>query len=143
MPRASRIPVNENLRLELQDNFAFLISSLSSSRDIQQFFETFLTNEEKTMLTKRLMLHLLLENKYSPPEISLLIGLTRGTVHIHRRLWLTGGARYRTIIAEIAKRKKTKLFWKKVESTLRPVGYFLRAKSNMKARSKLLSGDYD
>ena len=61
MPRASKRSVDKNLRIELQDNFAYLISSLHKSSDIQQFFETFLTDEEKTMLTKRLMLHLMLE----------------------------------------------------------------------------------
>lgn len=135
--------MNENIQIELKDNFAFLISSLSSPRDIQQFFETFLTDEEKTMLTKRLMLHLMLENGYSIVDIAVVLGLSRETVRVHHALWRNGGEVYKSIIARIAKRQKTKEFWESVEKALRPLEYMLQAKSNMRSRAKLLRGDFD
>jgi uncharacterized protein YerC len=143
MPRASTRPVNENIKGELQDNFALLISSLTSPRDIQQFFETFLTSEEKTMLTKRLMLHLMLENRYTALEIAAVLGLSRDTVRIHKLVWISGGDVYKSIIAKLASKRKTSQFWKSVETILRPLEYALQAKSNMKARAKLLSGEYE
>jgi uncharacterized protein YerC len=143
MPRASRRPVNETLRIELQDNFALLISSLSSSHDIRHFFEAFLSDEEKIMLTKRLMLHLMLERGYSASEISAVLGISGETVRTHRLVRGKGDAVYREIITKLAAKKKTNDFWKSVESALKPLGYALQAKSSMKARAKLLSGEYD
>lgn len=143
MPRASRKEVNRSLQIEMQDNFALLISSLSSSRDIQQFFQTFLTDEEKTMLTKRLMLHLMLENYYDPAEISTVLGFSRETVYKHKIIWITGGDVYKTVIKKIAGKTKTKDFWKKVEKFLRPLELALISKSNMRARAKFMSGDYE
>ncbi len=132
-----------DIKGELQDNFAFLISSLSSSTDIEQFFETFLTDEEKTMLTKRLMLYLMFENKYTSAEIARVLGFSRETVRTHRYVWGKSNKKYRQIIASVSKRRKTKIFWSKVERALKPLELALQAKSNMKARAKLLSGDYE
>lgn len=143
MPRASKRPVNEQTSSELQDNFALLISSLTSSRDIRQFFETFLTEEEKIMLTKRLMLHLMLENKYTGTEIAAVLRLSRDTVRIHKLVWDSGGEVYKAIIAKLATKRRTNEFWKNVGKLLRPIEYSLQAKSNMRARAKLISRDYD
>ena len=141
MPRASKRPVNKNIQEELQDNFSFLISSLTSSSDIQHFFETFLTEEEKTMLTKRLMLHLMIENGYDPMEMTSVLGISLETVRKHKMVSKLGDKTYKDIIAKITNRNKTKAFWKKVEKALRPLELALDAKTNMKARAKLLSGD--
>jgi len=142
MPRASRRPVNKSVEEELQDNFSFLISSLTSAKDIQHFFETFLTPEEKVMLTKRLMLHLMVENRYSIDEISSVLSVSKETVYKHRNILLWAGKEYKEIIVKITTRRKVKVFWKKVEELLRPLELALDAKTNMKARAKLLSGDY-
>ena len=53
MPRVSRKNVSKSIHGELDENFAFLISSLSQATEIKQFFQDFLTDEEKTMLTDR------------------------------------------------------------------------------------------
>ena len=142
MPRASRKPVNKEIRKELSDNFAFLISSLSSASDINNFFETFLSDEEKTMLTKRLMIHLMLENHYEALQIAAVLGVSKETIRTHKIIWMIGGGVYKRVITKIAKREKTKQFWKKVETALQPLDLMLKAKTNMKARAKLLSGDY-
>src|SRR5258706_1671008 len=143
MPRASKRPVNVSLQIESQDNFALLISSLSSSRDIHHFFQTFLTDEEKTMLTKRLMLHLMLENGYDLSEITCMLGLSKDTIYRHKTVWSIGDETYKAIISKLAKRGKTKEFWNKIEKALRPVELALAAKTNIKARAKLFSGNYD
>lgn len=142
MPRASKRPVNKNVLAELQDNFAFLISSLSSSKDIEHFFETFLTEEEKIMLTKRLMLHLMLGNGYEITEISTVLGLSKETVYKHKSISQSGDDTYKVIISKIASRRKTKEFWQQVEKLLRPIVLALDSKTNMKSRAKFLSGDY-
>ena len=47
------------------------------------------------------------------------------------------------IIRKIAKREKTKQFWKSVKKILQPLNLALQAKTNMKARAKLMTGDTD
>jgi uncharacterized protein YerC len=142
MPRVSKWPVEENIQGELSDNFVYLVSSLHSSKDIEQFLNAFLTEEEKMMMAKRLMLHLMLENKYDASQIAAILNVSRETIRNHKIVWLTGGKTYKSIIAKLAKREKTKQLWRKVERILKPLDLMLHSRSNMKARAKLLSGDY-
>lgn len=143
MPRASRRTIRKEIDLELKDNFAFLISSLSSRNDIEQFFQDFLTREENTMLTKRLMLHLMLENGYRTSDIQAFLSISKETVRVHKNVWEKGGATYRKVIEKIAKQEKTKQFFKKLENLFKPIDLAMRSRSDMKARAKFGSGDWD
>lgn len=127
---------------DVESNFAFLISSLRSSSDISLFFEDFLSDEEKTMLTKRLMLHMMLENGYQMSEIKSVLLMSFDTIRIHNHVWKKGGKTYRTILQKIAKREKAKEFWEKVEKVLKPFELAMTAKTNMGSRAKLLNRDY-
>lgn len=142
MPRASKRFLNKNVHRELQDHFAYLISSLQKSEDIERFFDEFLTREEKLMLSKRLMLHMMLENDYSISHIERVLKMSRETIRYHKHIWEKGGSIYRNIISKIVKRQKTKEFWKKVEEALKPVDLLMKSKTNMKARAKFASGDW-
>ena len=143
MPRASRRTIRREVDLELKDNFASLISSLSSRNDIEQFFQDFLTREENTMLTKRLMLHLMLENGYRTSDVQVFLSISKETVRVHRNIWSRGGATYRKVIFKIAKEEKTKQIFKKLEELFRPIDLALRSRNDMKARAKLASGNLD
>lgn len=143
MPRVSKKYLSKKVHEDLKENFSFLISSLHSTLDIEQFFEDFLSDEEKTMLNKRLMLYLMLENNYKSSEIKAVLGMSRETIRVHQNIWKKGGTGYKNVIKKIAKREQTKLFWEKVEKILKPLELTVTAKTNMKSRAKLLSGDYD
>src|SRR3989304_3224157 len=106
MPRASRKPVRKNVDDEIRENFSSLISSLSSSSDIQKFFIDFLTREEQIMLSKRLMLHLMLERGYKNNQIQGVLGISKDTVRTHRAIWERGGTVYKEILRKIANRAK-------------------------------------
>ncbi|HVF69900.1 MAG TPA: Trp family transcriptional regulator [Xanthomonadales bacterium] len=142
MPRASKRILNKNIYEELEDHFSFLISSLHSSQDIERFFSDFLTSEEKSMLTKRLMLHLMLENGYTVSHIKAVLNMSRETIRVHQHVWGKGGNTYKVMLQKIAHREKTKEFWKKVEQILRPFDLALQSKTNMKARAKIAGKDY-
>lgn len=143
MPRVSRRPVSKNVHLEMQDNFDFLISSLNEHLDIQMFTENFFTKEEKVMLIKRLMLHMMFENGYKTTEIAAVLSVSRETIRTHKLLWSTSSNSYRSLIHTLARRDKTKQFWKRVERILKPLDLAFRAKNDMKARHKLMTGDFD
>lgn len=137
MPRASLKRINKDVDLELKDNFAFLISSLSQANEIEQFFRDFLTKEEKIMLSKRLMLHLMLENEYASSQIQSVLGVSDETVRTHKNIWERGGEIYKKIIAKLARREKTKQFFRQAEKILQKVDTLMRSKTDMKARAKL------
>ncbi|PIR79922.1 MAG: hypothetical protein COU25_02915 [Candidatus Levybacteria bacterium CG10_big_fil_rev_8_21_14_0_10_35_13] len=143
MPRASKRTFNKEIATELKANFASLISSLQYLTDIEQFFNDFLTKEEKLMLSKRLMLHLLLESKYKDFEIQSILGISRETVRIHKQNWEKGGPIYKKIINKISRGRKIKLFFKALDKKLKPLELALISKTDMKARAKFLSGDYN
>lgn len=142
MPRVSRVPINKTLGRELDDHFASLISSFYDSKEIEHFFQEFLTREERLMLLKRLMLHLMLENGYKISDIRSMLGMSRETIRVHRSLWIKGGSVYKNIIGKLARKEKTKRFWQKVEKTLRPIDLALRSKRDMRARAKFASGEW-
>lgn len=143
MPRASKRKLNKEINLELTENFSYLISSLQNQKEIEQFFKDFLTKEENLMLAKRLMLHLLLDNKYKSLEIQSILGISKETIRVHKANWEKGGETYKKIINKIVNRRKVKFFLQAIEKKLRPLELALQSKTNMKARAKFLSGDYD
>lgn len=147
MPRASRIPVNKNVEGEIKDNFSTLISSLSNSSEISEFFNDFLTREEQIMLSKRLMLHLMLERGYKGSHIQSVLNINKDTIRIHSAVWQRGGNVYRQVLSKIAKKAEVKEIWKKIdealESILKPAGLFIKSRNDMKARAKFASGDWE
>jgi uncharacterized protein YerC len=142
MSRVSKRIINKDINVELGENFSFLISSLQNPKEIEQFFADFLTQEENLMLAKRLMLHLLLENGYKTNEIASTLSLSQETVRVHNLSRGKEGEVYKKIIAKLSSRRKIKLFLQMIKKKLRPLDLALKSKTDMKARSKLISGDY-
>ncbi len=142
MPRASRKPIKESLNQELDQYFTSLITTLNKKEEIEQFFKDFLTTEEKTMLTKRLMLHLMLENGSKTSQIEAVLGMSRETIRVHGHIWSGGGVVYKKIISKIAGKEKTKRFWEKVDKVLKPLDLALRSKTDMKARAQFATGGW-
>lgn len=143
MPRASRKPIKKSVDQEIRENFSFLISSLSSSSEIQEFFSDFLTHEEQIMLSKRLMLHLMLERGYKNLQIESILGISKDTIRIHKAIWERGSATYRGILGKLARKAGNKEFWEKLEELFRPVELAMKARNDMRARAKLATGDWD
>ena len=142
MPRASKKPVDKSLDQELREHYVDLISFLQKSSEVEGFFNQFLTKEEKVMLGKRLMLHLMLEKGYKPEQISPSLSISQETVRIHKFVWQNGSGVYKEILRKIAQKDKTKEFWRKIEEKLKPLDLAMRARHDMRARAKLASGDW-
>lgn len=143
MPRVSRKVINKTINEELKEHFTSLISALTNTKEIEEFFQDFLTDEEKVMLAKRLMLHLMLENGYKIFQIETVLGISRETIRVHKNIWSRGGQTYRKLIIKIARREKAKHFWEKIEEILKPIDLALKSKTDMKARAKLATLSYD
>ena len=141
MPRVSQIPINNTLKENLDESFYDLISSLKDSSEIKTFFEDFLTKEEKVMLSKRLLLHLMFEKEYSNSEIQSVLGIRYETIRVHKNNWEKGEKTYKLVLKKIASKQKSKLLFKKVEILINKLGLAVKSRSNMKARAKFVSGD--
>jgi len=139
MPRASRRPVNKNFDQDLKENFSSLIATLNNSSEIRQFFNDFLTHEEQTMLTKRLMLHLMLERGYRTSQIQSTLGITKETIRIHRRIEGKGNLLYKRVLSKIDRKAEKRMLWKRLEKTLRPAGFLLSKGESIKTSANLQS----
>lgn len=142
MPRASRKPLSKETDKDLREHFINLISSLQRLSEVEGFFNDFLTREEKIMLGKRLMLHLMLEKGYKTVQISSALSISSETVRIHKLIWQNANATYKEMLRKIAQKDKNKEFWQKIEEKLKPLGLAMRARSDMRARAELASGNW-
>lgn len=142
MTRISRFKLRNEELEELVDHFTYLISSLTSKSEIENFFTEFLTREEKLMLAKRLVLFMMIQKSYSPTTIQSTLHISYETVRTYTNQFTNKNAIFKKTIQQLIKREKSKEFWKKVDTMLRPVGIILHAKTDMKSRAKLASGDF-
>lgn len=143
MPRVSRSRLHEQRLKEIQDHFSYLISSLTDSNDIDDFFREFFTKEEKIMLAKRLVLYMMLKKEYSPSVIQAALHISYETVRSHANQIASKNAKFHAVIDRLIAREKTKEFFEKINSLLKPLDLALRAKTDMKARAKFASGDWN
>lgn len=140
MPRASRLPINPTLNKDLEESFSDLISSLSKKSDIHLFLNDFLTKEEKTMLFKRLMLHLMLEKGFKSSEIQATLGIKYETIRVHKNNWERGNDVYKSILRSIASKQKARLIFKRIEKMFSKLDLSIKARSDMQARAKFATG---
>lgn len=142
MTRVSRARLDQKRLEEIKEHFSFLISSLNNSIEIENFFNEFLTEEEKIMLTKRLVLYLMLKRNYSPPDIQTALHVSYETVRTYQKQLQYKNSLFQKTIERLVKREKAKAFFEKIDKILKPLDLALRAKTDMKARAELASGSW-
>lgn len=139
MPRASKIKLDKEKLKEIQEHFSFLISSLNDSNEIESFFDSFLTEEEKIMLTKRLVLFMMIKRGYPTNVIQSALNMSYETIRIYVEKLMSKNELFHKIIEKLIKRGKTKEFWEKLDRLFKPFEVILEAKTNMRARAKLMT----
>lgn len=142
MPRASRVKQKKEQQEKLMDNLIHVLSGINNKSHVQNFLNDLLTEEEKVMLSKRLMLYALLKKGYPPTTIKTLLNISYETIRIHGGYLQNKNNDFNLAIENIIKRTEMAEFWKKVEKILKPIDLALRSKTDMKARAKFASGDW-
>lgn len=142
MGRVSRKKLDEEVKKELEEQLAAIIASLFDKGEITVFLNEFLTNEEKVMLGKRLVLYMLLEKEVASEDIEKALGTTRDTVRLYKLLLHTKPVAFRKSIQRLIKREKAKELWKKIGKAMAPLELVLNMKTNMKARSRFMRGEW-
>lgn len=142
MPRASIHPVNKSTNQDLKDNLNSLIHLLRNKAEINTFFETFLTDEERIMFSKRLMLHLMFEKGFKNSEIQSILAISNDTIRIHKIIYSKSSPEYKNILKKLSKKDEIKKFWSKLDDLVKPLDLAMKSRTDMKARSKFASGNW-
>lgn len=135
MPRASKQRLDNEIWREIHQVFPEFISTFNKT-ELETFLEEFLTKEEKTMLAKRLVLYHLLLGGFRDYEINQHLKISLETIRLARTSLEFRGKKFRDKVKNLKLTSQTK---KEQPSWLELA---LKSKSDMKARAKLLSGDY-
>lgn len=137
MPRVSKYSLNKIQSRNLEEQFFHLVSFLSNTHEIEEFLGEFLTFEEKTMLTKRLMLYVMLSKNMSPTLIHNALHLSRETIRFHQNQFAAKSGLFHKKIKHLMTVEKTKELLNKFEKILKPFDLAVRARNDMKARAQL------
>lgn len=137
MPRVSRYTLPHHQEKELSEQFSNFISSLRSPEQIQQFLDEFLTLEEKSMLSKRLALFIMLHERIPSDIIQAILSLSRETVRIYQQQFPFKSEIFQKTISRLHTIKKIKSF---IADATEAFETIMTSKTNMKSRAKLLSG---
>ena len=142
MGRVSKRKVSKDLERELQEQLSFIVVSLINKEEVNVFLDEFLTEEEKLMLGKRLILYMLLYKGLTNTQINNALSVSHETTRWYRELFEKKPDAFKKTVERLIKREKTQELWKKIEKILEPISLALEAKTSMKARAKLASGDF-
>ncbi|MEK9176372.1 MAG: Trp family transcriptional regulator [Patescibacteria group bacterium] len=142
MGRVSKKVIDKKLLDQLEDQFSFLIGSLKNRDEINDFMNEFLTKEEKIMLGKRLILYMMLYKGMTSKQIHNSLGMSLETIHWYKQIYDSKSQIFIKNIEKLIGRERSKEMWAEIERILEPVSLALDSKTNMKARSKLFTGDF-
>lgn len=140
MPRASKFGLKQKQFEEINSHLLYLISSLNNDNDIKEFLESFLTKEEKVMLTKRLALFMFLKKEYSPSIIKSILHVSYETIRIYQNQLSSKNQVFQKIMGKLIRRQQAIDLFNKINQILNPINLALNSKTNMKSRAKLASG---
>lgn len=142
MSRVSKKFINKALEEELENHLTFIISSLSDKKEINVFLNEFLTDEEKKMLGKRLILYMLLYRGFSSVDINNALSMSYETIRWYKEAYGDKPYAFKKIVDKLIRREKSKELWKKLDKILEPLSLALQSKTNMKARAKFATEDF-
>jgi len=138
MPRASKQFLDKSVWSQIHQTLAKVISSYNQP-ELEKFLTEFLTKEEKIMLAKRLTLYIMLLAGYSDTEIKEVLRLSFETIRSAKGFLEAKGKEFKKDLLSLSEKpKKTG----ETNRLIKMLDLALSAKSNVKSRAKLTSGDY-
>lgn len=138
MAQISRNPLSKKIEAEIRQNLWQVIATLKDKKEASLFLEDLLTETEKTMLSKRLAIALLLEKKIEYRTIRDLLKVSLGTIG-SVKIWLDkGGGGYQLAIRKLAKEESMKNFFIEIGQLLNKI----TEPKTKKDWAKYASGDW-
>ena len=114
MPRVSKFALNKSAKNELRKDFYDLLHSFSSKDGLSEFVEELLTDEEKTMLFKRLALYKMIEGEHDNSTIIGSLSISLETIRIHRMRYANLNPAFKTVVKRILSVKNSQKLLKEV-----------------------------
>jgi len=138
MPRASKQWLESSVWNQIHKTLAEVLASCGE-KELRKFLAEFLTSEEKTMLAKRLTLYIMLLSDYSDAEIKEVLKMSYETIRATRGLLENKSQKFRDSLEHWVKKPNKE---RPTNRLLKFIELALAAKSDVKARAKLTSGEY-
>ena len=142
MSRVSKKPLHKKMQAELEEQLLVIISSLNNKQQTNAFLDEFLTKEEKLMLGKRLILYILLYKGWTSTDIHTILSMSYETIRWYKQIYENKPEVFKEMINRLSMKEEGSNLLKKLEKFLEPIGLALSAKTSMKARAKLMNGDF-
>ena len=130
------------MQKELEEQLLVIISSLTNKQQTNSFLDEFLTKEEKLMLGKRLILYMLLYKGWSKTDIHTILLMSYETIRWYSQVLDSKPEFFKEMIKKLSMKQEGSSLLEKLEKILEPIGLAMQARSSMKARAKLASGDF-
>lgn len=134
MTRVSRLPVEKDVYEDITQTFYHLIDDLNGD-EARKFFDDFLTEEEKLMLSKRLAVAQLIRQGFDYPEIKGILKVSNGTISGVKH-WLKYKKGFEIGLEKVIKRENYGELDRKVGEFLKHMPPTTRS---IKARAKWLN----
>ncbi len=138
MPRASRQFLDNSVSGQIHKTLVEVLSSYNE-RELENFLSEFLTSEERVMLAKRLTLYIMLLSDYSDVEIKEVLKMSYETIRTTRTMLENKSQKFRSGLEDWVGKPNREM---PTNRLLKFIELALAAKSDVKARAKLTSGDY-
>lgn len=134
MTRVSRLPIEKNVYEDSTQTFYRLIDDLEGN-EMGEFFDDFLTEEEKLMLSKRLAVAQLIRQGFDYLEIKGILKVSNGTISGVKH-WLKYKKGFKIGLEKVIKREKYSELDRKVREFLKHIPPTTRSN---KARARWLN----
>lgn len=116
MTKVSKYRINEKVEKQIRDIFAEIISQLSGKENVFTFFDDFLTETEKIVLSKRIAIAFMLKKNYSYEIIKSVLKVSQSTISIINLKLKYSGKGYHKILDKILLQEKIKAGIDQVEN---------------------------
>ena len=142
MSRVSKKPLHRKMKAELEEQLLVIISSLTNKQQTNAFLDEFLTKEEKLMLGKRLILYMLLYKGWSNTDIHTILSMSYETIRWYSHILNNKPEFFKDMIKKLSMRQEGNNLLQKLEKILEPISLAMQSRTSMKARAKLMHGDF-
>lgn len=123
MPQVSKNILSKDTLNEIQSNFSWVLTQLSSEK-MEFFLDAFLTRTERTMLAKRLIALFLLSKNFDSLDIMKILKISTNTIYYLKIKLETNPGAYEPVLKSLAKRESLIAFLRKIEKILEPLAAF-------------------
>ncbi len=128
MTQVSKYRLSEEIKKQIEDLFFQTIASLTSKEKVKEFFDEFLTKNEKVMFSKRLAIGIFLARGHEYREISRVLKVSTSTITSFAAIYKLE-SNYKRIVDRVNKNIESKKNILEIAESIASIGAVGGAKS--------------